>query len=270
MDSNENRSCYDDGSAKKCLHVQAVVTPADLSPPADRAPLPPLRSAPGGGGVTPAQRRAVVVAIAALHGLAGWAALQVPAVREALHEAAPMFVDLIAPPTPKPAKPPEPPPPPPPRPIPKQAPPPAPLITAAPSPTPPVFAAPPPPEAPVPPAPPIAVVEAPAVPPAPPPPPAPALPKEIPASMVEYLVLPAVEYPRLSIRANERGVVVVRVLVGATGQPLEVLVGKSSGFARLDEAAVAGVRKARFKPPTENGKPISGWASIPIPFELEK
>ncbi len=227
--------------------------------------LPPLPSAHAQADVSAGQRRAVIVAIAALHGLAGWAALQVPAVRTALEQAAPMFVDLIAPPAPQP---PVPPPPPPPRPIPKTPPPPAPLITAAPSPAPAVFVAPPPPEVPVPPAPPIAVVEAPPAPPAPPPPPAP--PREIPASMVEYVVLPAIEYPRLSIRANERGTVIVRVLVDATGMPRDVQVGKSSGFPRLDDAAVAGVRKARFKPPTENGKPISGWASIPIPFELEK
>ena len=34
--------------------------------------------------------------------------------------------------------------------------------------------------------------------------------------------------------------------------------------------ALEGVRQARFKPPTENGRAISGWARIPIPFELER
>ena len=207
----------------------------------------------------------MIVAIAALHGLAGWAALQVPAVRTALEQAAPMFVDLIAPPAPKP---PEPLPPPPPRPIPKTPPPPAPIITAAPSPAPAVFVAPPPPEVPVPPAPPIAVVEAPPAPPAPPPPPAP--PKEIPASAIEYLVPPQPEYPRLSRRLNESGLVIVRVYVDEGGVPRSVQVAKSSGFARLDDAATAAAQKARFKPYTENGKPTAGWARIPFPFELEK
>lgn len=250
--------------ANKPACVQRLVTSSAAPLPADHRVLPPLPQPQSGAEVSPAQRRAVIVAIAALHGVAGWAALQVPAVRSALEQAAPMFVDLIAPPAPKPPEPP----PPPPRPTPKTAPPPAPLITAAPAPAPPAFVAPPPPEVPVPPAPPVAVVEALPAPPAPPPPPAP--PKEIPASMVEYVVLPAVEYPRLSIRANERGTVIVRVLVDATGLPRDVLLGKSSGFPRLDDAAIAGVRKARFKPPTENGKPISGWAAVPIPFELEK
>jgi periplasmic protein TonB len=227
------------------------------------ASLPPLADAQTE--VSPGQRRAVIVAIAALHGLAGWAALQVPAVRQALQEAAPMFVDLIAPPAPKP---PEPPPPEPPKPTPKTPPPPAPLVTAPPSPAPAPFVAPPPPEVPAPPAPPVVVVEAPPAPPAPPPPPAP--PREIPASAIEYLVSPPIDYPRLSKRLNEAGTTIVRVFIDEAGVPRMVQVASSSGFARLDEAAVAGLQRFRFKPMTENGKPLSGWARIPIPFELEK
>ena len=44
---------------------------------------------------------------------------------------------------------------------------------------------------------------------------------------------------------------------------------QSSGFERLDRAALSGVQRARFKPYTENGRPMAGWARIPIPFELE-
>lgn len=228
------------------------------------ATLPPLVGAQTE--VSPGQRRAVIVAIAALHGLAGWAALQVPAVRSALEEAAPMFVDLIAPPAPPV---PEPPPPPPPRPIPKTPPPPAPLVAAPPSPAPAPFVVPPPPEVPVPAAPPpVVVAEAPPAPPAPPPPPAP--PKEIPASAIEYLVTAPIDYPRLSRRLNEAGVVIVRVFIDEVGAPRMVQVATSSGFPRLDEAAVAGLQRFRFKPMTENGKPLSGWARIPVPFELEK
>ena len=218
------------------------------------------------------QRRAVVAAILALHGLAGWAVLQVPAVREALNEAAPIFVNLIAPEAPP--KPPEPPPPrpEPPRPLPKLPPPPAPLITAPPLPlpTPAAFVAPPPPELPPileAPAPPVVVAVP--TPPAPPPPPPPA-PKTIPASAVQYLVAPVVEYPRLSRRANEQGRVMVRVYIDEAGLPRNVQISQSSGHPRLDEAAVAAVQKTRFKPYTENGQPTPGWAYTPIDFDLEK
>lgn len=228
-----------------------------------RAPGPSAASADE---LPPAYQRAVVGAILALHGAAAWGLLQLAPVREALADAAPMFVDLLAPPAPE--QPPEPPPPPP-RPVPKKPTPPAPVISAAPVPAPAPFVVEPPPPEPVPPAPPeLPVVVAAPAPPAPPAPPPP--PKEIPASAIQYLEPPAPVYPRASRRLNEAGLVIVRVYVDTDGSPRMVQVLQSSGFARLDEAAVEGVRRARFKPYTENGTPTAGWARIPIPFELEK
>lgn len=218
----------------------------------------------------PGPRRAVVAAILALHALAGWALLQVEPVRQALAQTAPLFVDLIAPPVP-PAPPPAlppPPAPPPPKPIPKKPPPPAPLVSAPPAPAPAPFVAPAPPPEPVPlppPEPPAIVETAPTAPANPAPPP-----KEIPASAIAYLEPPAPVYPRASRRLNESGLVVVRVYVGVDGAPRQVQVLRSSGFARLDDAAVEGVRRARFRPYAENGRPTAGWARIPIPFVLEQ
>ena len=216
-----------------------------------------------------AQRRAAVAAIVALHGVAAWGLLQVDAVRSAVTDAAPIFVELLAPPAPQPE--PEPPAPPPPTVTPKTPPPPAPVIAAAPRVEQPaafVVPEPPPQPAPVaPPSPPVVVVAAP-TPPAPTPPPA--APRELPASAIQYLEPPEPVYPRASRRQGEAGLVVVRVFVGTDGLPKQLQVLQSSGFVRLDEAALEGVRRARFKPPTENGQPTAGWARIPIPFELEK
>jgi TonB family protein len=133
------------------------------------------------------------------------------------------------------------------------------------------FVVPEPPPEPAPPAlpdPPMVVVVAAPAPPAPPPPPA--APRELPASAIQYLEPPEPVYPRASRRLGEAGLVVVRVFVGTDGLPKQLQVLQSSGFVRLDEAALDGVRRARFKPPTENGQPTAGWARIPIPFELEK
>jgi len=69
---------------------------------------------------------------------------------------------------------------------------------------------------------------------------------------------------------NETGKVVVRVFVDEQGLPREVQLSQSSGFARLDDSAVAAVRKSRFKPYVENGTAVSGWAFIPIEFGLDK
>lgn len=225
--------------------------------------LPPLpRAGERSDGLSPTQRRAVVAAILAAHVAAVYGMLQVREVREAAHEVVPMFVDLIAPPAP-----PAPPVPPPPVPQPIQKkPPPAPVIAAAPSPAPAAFVVPaPPPEPVIESAPAPVAVQAPTAPPAPPPPP-----KIIPASAVQYLEPPAPEYPRLSKRNAESGKVVVRVYIDVAGMPRNVQVSTSSGFARLDDAAVSAVQKARFRPYTENGQATAGWTNVPINFELEK
>jgi protein TonB len=62
-----------------------------------------------GDDLTPAQRRVLVGGIALLHGAAGWGLLQIGAVREAVLQAAPMFVSLVTPQAPP--APPAPPPP---------------------------------------------------------------------------------------------------------------------------------------------------------------
>jgi len=216
-------------------------------------------------GLSKAQYRGVVAAIALVHVAGLWAVLQVPAVRRTVVDAAPMFVDLLAPAA---RQAPAPPPPSLPSPVVQ-----APLKTllpsmiAAPATTAPApFEAPPATDLPTPSAPVLPVVaEASPAPPAPLPPP-----KNIPASEVQYLVRPAPEYPRLSVRMGESGLVMLRVFIDEAGLPREVRIEQSSGFARLDDTALAAVRQARFKPPTLNGQPISGWARIPIPFELEK
>lgn len=233
--------------------------------------LPPLPR-PGTDETTPAQRRAVVAAIVAVHGLGAWLAWQVPAVRTAVAHSAPMFVNLIAPEAPPVPPPPAPPPPPVPQPRIQKAPPPKRVIAAAPAPTPePAFVVPVQPEEPPAPEP---VVEAPPVPPAPPaapaPPAPPPAPKEIPPSAIQYLEPPQPEYPRVSRRLGETGTVIVRVFVDEEGVPRNVQIAQSSGFARLDEAAAKAALKARFRPYTEGGRPTAGWARIPFPFELEK
>lgn len=253
--------------------------PDPPSPPLAGATLPRLPSlsaCSGGADLAPLQRRAVVLAIAALHVVLLWALLQVQAVREQALQIVPILVDLLAPPAPPtPPAPPRPPeplrqavvprqPPPKPRPL-----PPAPLLasaTPAPAETFSVPPAQPAPAAPTPPAdpPPVAAAPMPAALAAPPP-------KVLPDAAVQYLQPPQVEYPRLSQRRGETGLVLVRAYVGTGGGvPLSVEVERSSGHTRLDQAALAAVHKARFKPYAEAGRPVQGWALIPIRFELEK
>lgn len=210
-------------------------------------------------------RRTLVAGVLGAHLLAAWGLMQVDAVRQAVGEMAPMMVDLIA--ASKPPAPPAPPPPPAPPRVVKTPPPAAPIIAAAPSPSPapPAFVVPPPPAEPVPPA-----AEAPSAQPAPPAPQAPSpAPKTIPATAVQYLDPPAPAYPSASRRLGESGRVLIRVEIDVQGRARQVQLSRSSGSIRLDEAALAAVRVARFKPYTENGSPLVVWTTVPIVFELE-
>jgi len=222
------------------------------------AELPPIDLSARGDQLPGVARHTLVVGVLSAHVLAGWALMQVDAVRQAVSEAAPLFVNLVNPPAP-PAPPP--PPPPPPKPVPKREPPP--IVAAAPAPQveAPSFVVPPAPEPPP-------VVAAPEPPPPAPPPPPPE-PKTIPATAVRYITPPAPNYPAASKRLREAGRVVLRVEIGTDGRARQVMVSNTSGHARLDESAAASVRSARFAPYTENGVALVVWTLVPIEFELE-
>lgn len=77
------------------------------------------------------------------------------------------------------------------------------------------------------------------------------------------------EYPSASRRLEEEGTVQLRFLVGIDGLVIQSQVEKSSGFARLDEAARAGLSKCQFKPGTVDGKPEQSWATMKYTWRLE-
>ncbi|MGA9916514.1 MAG: energy transducer TonB [Paraburkholderia sp.] len=172
--------------------------------------------------------------------------------------AAPVALQSIAPPPPKPpvhtkAKVQ-------PKPTPTPTPTPTPLpVTAAPSPTP-VAAAEPTP--------------APAAPAAPPAQAAPAVgrptmditaPKNV--SHIECsMVTP--DYPALSKRRGETGTAYVTFVIGPTGKVESISLKKSSGFSRLDDAAIAAAHASSCQPYLENGQPIRATATQPYNFNL--
>jgi periplasmic protein TonB len=78
-------------------------------------------------------------------------------------------------------------------------------------------------------------------------------------------------YPDASRRLGEEGLTVVDVCVGPDGKLTEPpKVKTSSGHERLDQAAVkvATVGSGRFKPATEEGKPVTKCTQLPIRFKL--
>ena len=75
-------------------------------------------------------------------------------------------------------------------------------------------------------------------------------------------------YPFLSRRAKEEGVVLLKVLVGTDGKAARLEIEESSGFERLDEAALKTVGKWRFVPASQGGQPREAWVLVPVTFSL--
>jgi protein TonB len=77
------------------------------------------------------------------------------------------------------------------------------------------------------------------------------------------------EYPPASRRAGEAGTVTLKAYVKEDGRCTDVAVVKSSGFEKLDEAAVKEVqRNWRFVPGKEDGKPVAMWHTFQVTFKL--
>ena len=76
-------------------------------------------------------------------------------------------------------------------------------------------------------------------------------------------------YPSQSRYNKEMGVVVLRVELSETGYVTVATVQSSSGYTRLDEAALAAVRAWHCIPPTRNGQPVRAIALQPFNFILQ-
>jgi protein TonB len=85
----------------------------------------------------------------------------------------------------------------------------------------------------------------------------------------DYLDNPAPRYPPLSRRMGEQGRVLLRVHVAAGGTAMEVTLHKTSGFERLDRAALETVKQWKFVPARQGDKPVSAWVIVPIQFNLK-
>ena len=75
-------------------------------------------------------------------------------------------------------------------------------------------------------------------------------------------------YPPASRRAGEQGTVRLKVLVDTNGRASNVQVTQSSGFTRLDEAAMDAVRKWRFVAATDGTNKIQAYTQVAVTFKL--
>lgn len=171
-------------------------------------------------------------------------------------EVATLFVNFIAPPPPEKKDEPKRPPPPKPKPIEKPQPRQIVAETQVIAPT--DYVAPPPPEKPSP----EPVIQA-------PPMPLPSGPMALSSELsVACPERSAPTYPAQSRRLGETGLVVLRVELGESGNVALARVDRSSGYPRLDEAALAAVRTWRCLPASRNGQPVRAVALQPFNFIL--
>jgi len=112
----------------------------------------------------------------------------------------------------------------------------------------------------------VAAIAAPAAPSAGVAPPAPITPPDFSA---DYLNNPAPRYPYESRRRHEQGTVTLKVLVSPDGQVEKLKIDGSSGYRRLDSAAMDAVRRWKFAPAKQAGQPVAAWVIVPIPFVLK-
>lgn len=217
---------------------------------------------PAAAGYPPPRNGARAVAvtfIAAFHALAIGALLSLGGVQAVIREAEPLLVRLLPPPAPRIVE------------IPRSVP----LPTLRP----PEIRIPDPPvienvvtlrvEPPAPPEPPRPVVSAAPQPVAVEAPPGPAPALDPPRADLAYLNNPPPAYPRASRRAGEQGRVMLRVRVTADGRAEEVEIEHSSGYPRLDEAALRAVRRWRFVPARRGEQSVAAWARVPVHFSLQ-
>ncbi len=92
----------------------------------------------------------------------------------------------------------------------------------------------------------------------------------LPRQEASHLSNPAPRYPSLSRRFGEQGRVLLDVYILPDGTVGEIRLNTSSGFARLDEAALAAVRHWRFVPARRGDEAIPYWYVQPITFSLDR
>ncbi len=98
--------------------------------------------------------------------------------------------------------------------------------------------------------------------------PAPARPSVVVAAAARMDSCAKPRYPPASERLHEEGVVSLKFLISENGQVLSGSVEKSSGYKRLDDAALAALSLCKFRPATVDGRPRQEWSALRYRWEL--
>ncbi|MCB1657767.1 MAG: energy transducer TonB [Pseudomonadales bacterium] len=89
-----------------------------------------------------------------------------------------------------------------------------------------------------------------------------------PRSDASGLNNPSPQYPNMSRRLAEQGKVLLEVLILANGTVGDIKIKQSSGYKRLDDAALQAVKQWQFLPAKRGNQAIDYWYVQPISFSL--
>ncbi len=78
------------------------------------------------------------------------------------------------------------------------------------------------------------------------------------------------QYPAQSRRLDEQGIVTLLLTISPDGRVAQAQVQSSSGYTRLDQAAIDSVRNWLFTPARRGEQAIVYTVSVPIRFELNR
>lgn len=73
-------------------------------------------------------------------------------------------------------------------------------------------------------------------------------------------------YPEASRELDEQGLAKIKLCYDLQGKPVEVTLDTTSGYTRLDEAAVRYGRAVRIRPGSVNGELQTGCVVVPVRF----
>jgi len=83
-----------------------------------------------------------------------------------------------------------------------------------------------------------------------------------------YSIQSKIKYPEIAKRAGIQGKVIIQAFIDENGNVVHAKVLNGIGGG-CDEMAVDAVKKTKFNPGTQNGKPVKVQVTIPILFKLQ-
>jgi TonB family protein len=75
-------------------------------------------------------------------------------------------------------------------------------------------------------------------------------------------------YPEMARARGYEGIVLVFAEILPDGRVGKIKIGKSSGYAILDQSAIRAVKPWKFEPAKKSGNPFTAWVELPIKFIL--